>query len=313
MAAGGDQTQPSGTRRRAANRRRKAKEVAEAPAQAPAAGKPDRRPTGGVSARAQTDTKQAGTKPTGTKPAGTKQAGARPVGVPSGERHRAQAAGFWRLLRWACVTALLGPPLLILLFRFVPVPMTPLMVLRLAEGYGLHHEWAPYHRISPHLADAVIASEDNLFCREPVGFDWQALAGQLAIWGAGDHPRGASTITMQTARNLLLLPTRDIVRKALEAWLTPQLALLWPKARVMEVYLNIIEFGPGIYGADAAAMRFFGHHAATLSRDEAIRLALVLPSPLHWSAVHPSPALRERAGVISQRIGQLGPLLDCLR
>lgn len=209
------------------------------------------------------------------------------------------------------LAVLLIPLLLILLFRFVPPPLTPLMLLRLAQGYGLHHEWVAYNRISPYMVAASVASEDQLFCRERSGIDVDALASQLAVWSHGEKPRGASTITMQTARNLLLWPGRDPIRKIIEAWLTPQIALLWPKQRVMEVYLNIIEFGPGIYGAEAAAQRFFGRSAATLTHDEAVRLIAVLPDPLNWSAVHPTPYLRQRAETIERRIGQLGTLVDC--
>jgi monofunctional glycosyltransferase len=171
----------------------------------------------------------------------------------------------------------------------------------------------PYDRIAPALAEAVIASEDNLFCQEALGFDFDALAGQIGAWRDGEHPRGASTITMQTAKNLLLWPGRDPVRKAIEAWLTPQVALLWPKRRVLEVYLNVVEFAPGLYGAEAAARRLFGRPAASLTPDQAARLAVVLPDPLHWSAARPGPYVRERAELIERRVGQLGPLLDCAR
>jgi monofunctional biosynthetic peptidoglycan transglycosylase len=220
---------------------------------------------------------------------------------------------FRRIAGGILFAVLVVPFALILLFRFVPPPITPLMLVRLAEGYGLHREWVPYDRISSYLAEAVVASEDNFFCRERSGIDTVALMDQIAIWREGERPRGASTITMQTARNLLLWPGRDVVRKVIEAWLTPQIALLWPKRRVLEVYLNIIEFGPGIYGVEAAAQRFFGRSAATLTRDDAVRLALVLPDPLRWSAAHPSPYLRERSETIARRIDQLGPLLDCTR
>jgi monofunctional biosynthetic peptidoglycan transglycosylase len=220
---------------------------------------------------------------------------------------------FRRIARRLGLGLLLGPFLLILLFRFVPPPVTPLMLLRLAEGYGLHHEWVPYDRISPYMADAVVASEDDFFCRERLGIDTDALAGQIAAWSHGERPRGASTITMQTARNLLLWPGRDPVRKVIEAWLTPQIALLWPKQRVLEVYLNIIEFGPGVYGVEAASQQLFGRSAATLTRDEAVRLAVVLPDPLHWSATHPGPYLRQRDETIERRIGQLGSFLDCTK
>jgi monofunctional glycosyltransferase len=221
-------------------------------------------------------------------------------------RHR-----FRRIAGRIILVLLVAPFLLILLFRFVPVPVTPLMALRLAEGYGLDHEWVPYDRISPNLVAAAVASEDNLFCREKSGIDADALAGQISLWREGGKPRGASTITMQTARNLFLWPGRDVARKVVEAWLTPQIALLWPKQRVLEVYLNSIEFGPGVYGAEAAAHRFFGRSAAELTRDDAVRLAVVLPDPLAWSVAHPSPYLRERAETIERRMGQLGPLLDC--
>lgn len=208
---------------------------------------------------------------------------------------------------------LLGPPLLILLFRFVPVPLTPLMLIRAAEGYGMRHQWVSYDRITPDLPRSLIASEDNLFCREALGFDTAALADQVDVWWHGGRPRGASTITMQVARNLLLWQGRDWLRKLLEAWLTPQVALLWPKQRVLEVYLNIVEFGPGVFGVQAAAQRFFHRPAAHLTEAEAARLIAVLPAPLEWSAAHPSRHVLWRQHLIRRRVSQLGPLLDCAR
>jgi monofunctional glycosyltransferase len=204
------------------------------------------------------------------------------------------------------------PTVLIVVFRFVPPPVTPLMVIRLIEGYPRHYQWVPYEDISPALAHAVIASEDNLFCSEPLGFDVDALRGQISAWEDGRRPRGASTITMQTAKNLLLWPGRDPIRKLVEAWLTPQIALLWPKQRVMEVYLNIIEFGPGIYGAEAAARAFFKKPASALSPREAAQLAGVLPKPLDWVAAPPGPYVRGRAVVIERRTEQIRPLLACV-
>lgn len=204
------------------------------------------------------------------------------------------------------------PALLILMFRVVPVPATPLMIIRLAEGYGWQRDWLPRGEIAPALAAAVIASEDNLFCTQWFGFDFAALRNQVDAWSEGERPRGASTITMQTAKNLFLWPGRDPVRKLLEAWLTPQIALLWPRRRVLEVYLNIVEFGPGVYGAEAAARRFFGKPAARLSSHEAALLAAVLPNPLEWSAQAPGPYIRRRAGIIERRMGAIRPLLDCV-
>ena len=216
-----------------------------------------------------------------------------------------------RFLLRGLLALLLVPPLLILLFRVVPPPVTPLMLIRLAQGHGITRDWVAYDAIAPVLVHAVIAAEDNLFCEQVFGFDVAALRGQVVAAWQGERPRGASTLTMQVAKNLFLWPGRDPLRKLLEAWLTPQVALLWPKRRVLEVYLNIVEFGPGIYGAEAAAQAFFDRPAAALTAVQATRLAVVLPAPLSRSAAEPGPALRARAEAIRQRISQLGPLLAC--
>jgi monofunctional biosynthetic peptidoglycan transglycosylase len=207
---------------------------------------------------------------------------------------------------------LLVPPALLLVYRFLPVPITPLMVIRLVEGQGLDKAWLSLEAIAPALPQAVVAAEDNRFCQH-AGFDWRELEGQIEALLAGERPRGASTITMQTAKNLFLWPGRDLARKALEAWLTPQIELLWPKRRIVEVYLNIAEFGPGIYGAEAAARVYFGKSARGLNAREAALLAAVLPSPRDWSPRRPTEYLRGRARTIRTRIDQLGPMLDCVR
>ena len=216
-----------------------------------------------------------------------------------------------RLLRAALVVALL-PTALILVYRFVPPPVTLLMLVRLVEGEGLDKSWRPLERISPHLAQAVIASEDNRFCQH-WGFDWKELGGQIDRAMAGKSTRGASTISMQVAKNVLLWPGRDVLRKLLEVPLTPQLELIWGKRRIMEVYLNVAETGPGMYGAEAAARGYFGKPAGELTRREAALIAAVLPNPRLWSPRRPDGYIRERARVIERRIGQLGPLLDCVR
>src|SRR5215469_3485052 len=218
-----------------------------------------------------------------------------------------------RLARIAALALLLGPPALLLVFRFVPVPITSLMVIRLAQGYPLHHEWVPYRQIAPALPRAVIASEDNRFCAEPLGIDTGALLNQVDDWLHGHHPRGASTITMQLTRNLFLWPAHSMLRKALELWLTPQLAILWPKRRILEVYLNSVEFGPGIFGAEAAARHWFGRDAAALTPDQAARLTVILPDPLHCSPLPPDRYLAQRATLISGRSDGLGALVDCAR
>lgn len=226
---------------------------------------------------------------------------------------RRALAGLWPRRWWARLGLglLLGPPLLILLFRFAPVPVTPLMLLRAAQGHGIEKQWVAYEEIARALPRSVIAAEDNGFCGQWLGFDFAALRGEVAALLEGERPRGASTITMQLAKNLFLWPGRDPVRKLLEAWLTPQIALLWPKRRILEVYLNIVEFGPGLYGAEAASRAFWNRGAADLTPGQAALLAVVLPLPLEWSAEAPGPYLRERAALIQRRVGQLGGALGC--
>jgi monofunctional biosynthetic peptidoglycan transglycosylase len=225
---------------------------------------------------------------------------------------RSWLARLRRLLLRSLLVALLLPGLLILVYRVLPVPLTPLMVIRLAEGEGLAKDWVPLTEIAAPLPAAAVAAEDNLFC-EHAGFDLGALRGEVEDYFAGRDVRGASTITMQTAKNLLLWPDRSILRKALEAWLTPQIEVLWPKDRIIEVYLNIVEFGPGIYGAEAAARHHFGKPASDLSAEEAALLAAVLPNPREWSASEPGEYVRSRVPTILTRIRQLGPRLDCVR
>ncbi|MFC7551406.1 transglycosylase domain-containing protein [Pseudoroseomonas wenyumeiae] len=215
-----------------------------------------------------------------------------------------------RWLKRLGLAFLLGPPLLILFFRFVPVPVTPLMLLRAAQGYGLSKDWVPYEQIALPGAQRHRLGRQSLL--PPVaGLRLPAVARAGGGGAGGDRPRGASTITMQVAKNLFLWPGRDPLRKVLEAWLTPQVALLWPRQRVLEVYLNIVEFGPGIYGAEAAAQAFFNRPAARLTAAQAARLAVVLPNPLEWSAASPGPYVQNRADLIRRRAGQLGELLDC--
>lgn len=216
-----------------------------------------------------------------------------------------------RLLGWLAVLLILLPLLLTLLYRYVPVPLTPLMVIRLFEGESLHKDWQPGPRISAQLKMAVIAAEDNKFCRHR-GFDWQAFADVLDEFRSEGRLRGGSTITMQTAKNLYLWPGRSYTRKALEALYTPMLELILPKERILTLYLNIAEFGPGIYGAEAAAQAYFNTSAAGLNRQQASLLAAVLPNPRQYNAARPSAYVERRAGVIRQRINQLGPWLGCI-
>ncbi len=219
-----------------------------------------------------------------------------------------------RFLFVALLIALLAPAALILLYRVVPVPGTTLMVLRAIEGAGWEYSWRPIDRIAPVLARAALTAEDQSFCTHH-GFDTKALreAWEDYLEDDGGTLRGGSTISQQTAKNLLLWPGRDWVRKGLEAWLTIYIEALWPKQRIMEVYLNVVEWGRGVYGAEAAAKHHFGKTAATLSPSEAARLAAVLPSPLRWSASKPGPYVLRRSETFQGRAARLGELAACLK
>lgn len=203
-----------------------------------------------------------------------------------------------------------APVLAILAFRSLDPPTSMLMVLRRLEGQAIDHRPVPLAQVAAALRFAVIAAEDNRFCSH-FGFDWAALREQFDLWRRGGTPRGASTISQQTAKNLFLWPGRDPLRKLLEVPLTLLLEVLWPKHRILEVYLQIVELGPGIFGAEAAAQRWFKKPASRLTRREAAQLAAMLPAPL---ARKPTQrGVLQRAAVIDRRIDQLGPLLDCAR
>lgn len=199
------------------------------------------------------------------------------------------------------LAAFLAPALVILLYRVVPPPVTPLMLIRAAEGYGIAKDWVALSDISPHLQRAVIAAEDAKFCLHR-GFDWDAVENAVERYQKKRRRvLGASTISMQTSKNLFLWPGRTFLRKGVEAYLTVWLEALLPKERILELYLNEIEWGPGIYGAEAAARHYFGVEASALSLHQAALLAAVLPNPIFWHPDRPGPWTRERAGTIAAR------------
>ena len=204
------------------------------------------------------------------------------------------------------------PHLLLLVYRVVPPPLTSLMLIRLVEGQGLSKDWVGRDRIAPVLPEAAIAAEDNRFCGHH-GVDWSAMQTALDEYRSEDRVRGASTITMQTVKNLVLWPGRDPVRKALEIYFAYYVELIWPKRRIMEVYLNVAEWGPGLYGAEAASRRYFDKPARQLTTRDASLLAAVLPSPQRWRPDRPTAYIENRAETIEQRRAQLGPLLACAR
>jgi len=219
-----------------------------------------------------------------------------------------------RVLFLTLLIALLAPAVIILIYRVVPPPGTPLMVIRAIGGAGWNYDWEPLERIAPSLARAALTAEDETFCSHH-GFDTKALkeAWEEYLQDDGGTLRGGSTISQQTAKNLLLWPGRDWIRKGLEAWLTIYIEALWPKQRIMEVYLNVVEWGRGVYGAEAAARHHFKKSAANLSASEAARLAAVLPSPLRWSASNPGPYVQRRSSMLQGRAARLGDLAACLK
>jgi monofunctional biosynthetic peptidoglycan transglycosylase len=218
-----------------------------------------------------------------------------------------------RLIRLLVLFFLASSSAAVLFFRFVPPPLTPLMAVRCLQqavhgrAPSLHKDWQPMERISPRLAEAVIASEDQLFF-DHHGFDWESIRSAFSINGEGKRKVGASTITQQTAKNLFLWPDRSWTRKGLEAYFTLLLELFWSKQRILEVYLNIIETGDGAYGAEAAARRYFQVSAADLDAGQAALLAAILPNPRVWSPVNPSAYLRRRQTWILRQMDHLGPL-----
>lgn len=190
----------------------------------------------------------------------------------------------------------------VVIHRFVPPPTTLLMIKQAVAGNGLDYEWRGLDDISPRLVEAVIAAEDARFC-EHRGFDFEAIEKALDSNARGRKVRGGSTISQQTAKNVFLWPGRDWVRKGLEAGYTVLIETLWGKRRIMEVYLNVAEWAPGVYGAEAAAQRWYGKSAADLTTREAARLAAILPSPRRYKAASPGPYVRRRAGRVQAAMG----------
>jgi monofunctional biosynthetic peptidoglycan transglycosylase len=206
----------------------------------------------------------------------------------------------WKLLVGLFVLLVPAPIILLLVFRVLPVPGTPEMLLSLAQGKGANYHWTD--DISPRLERAVIAAEDQNFCTHH-GFDWVSI--NKAMQDHDRHPakpmRGASTISQQAARTLFLLPARSWIRKGLEAYLTIMLETLWPKKRILVAYLNLVDWGDGIFGAEAAADAYFGTDAGSLDNAQAARLAAILPNPHRWKAAHPGRYVRHRTGLLESR------------
>ncbi|HMQ43824.1 MAG TPA: monofunctional biosynthetic peptidoglycan transglycosylase [Mariniflexile sp.] len=202
---------------------------------------------------------------------------------------------------------------LVILYKWLPVPVTPLMVIRTVQqtvnGDEIvwKHDWEPIDNISKNLQLAVICSEDQNFLNHN-GFDMKAIEKAIEYNKKGKRTRGASTISQQTAKNVFLWPHRSWLRKGLEVYFTFLIELIWSKERIMEVYLNSVEMGKGVYGAEAAAQYWFKKPASKLRKQEAAAIAAVLPNPLRYRAHPATNYIQGRKNWISRQINFFGPL-----
>ena len=196
------------------------------------------------------------------------------------------------------------PVVLIMVYRFVPPPFTPLMFATAVEDGVIHWNYVPLEKISPYLVKAVIAAEDERFCYHH-GFDWKAIDRAMKHNERSKRLRGASTISQQTAKNLFLPTSRNWLRKGAEAYLTVLIEALWPKHHIIEMYLNIVEWGHDRFGAEAAARGYYGKSAARLNALEAVRLAAVLPSPDRWRVNAAGPYVTGRSNQLIWRVASV--------
>ena len=202
----------------------------------------------------------------------------------------------------------------LLLFKFVPVYYTPLMLRRAVEAFAngrpVHFErqWVSLDQVSPQMVRAVVAAEDDTFF-EHHGFVWQQIQKAYQSNRNGKKRRGGSSLSQQTAKNVFTFGTRTYVRKAFEAYFTVGQELIWGKRRMLEIYLNIVEWGDGIYGVEAAAQHYFGKSAAKLSEQQAALLAAALPGPRIYNVVHPGPYMLKRQKHIIRMMHNLPPKL----
>ncbi len=219
-------------------------------------------------------------------------------------QHKRGILGWLWCISWRSLVAVLLLLLLLLLtLRFLPPPTSAFM---LQSPYPVRYQWVDIDSLPAHLPLALVASEDQRFPQH-YGVDFAAISKALEQYDDGGGLRGASTISQQTAKNLLLWPGRSLLRKGLEAGLALSLELVWGKKRILEVYLNIAEFGKGIYGVEAASQYYFAKAASRLTVDEAARLAVLLPSPRKRDPRQLTPYLAQRVSWVKQQMRQLGP------
>lgn len=221
----------------------------------------------------------------------------------------------WTIFWKTCVAFFVLSIVSVIVYRWVPVPITPLMLIRDVEqlkngkGVTMEHDWVPLKEISPKLQLAVVCSEDQNYLKH-FGVDWGAIQKAMEENEKGKRVRGGSTITQQTAKNVFLWQGRSYLRKGLELWFTLLIEVFWSKERIMEVYLNSIEMGNGIYGAEAASQHWFHKSAKKLSKDEAAAIAAILPNPLRYKANPASNYIVQRKAWIKQQMNFWGNKLD---
>jgi len=218
---------------------------------------------------------------------------------------------FWRLLRNLVLIFFITSISWVLLARFLPVYITPLMLIRSTESLFSGElprnskTWTPIENISPNMIQAVVASEDNKFLKHH-GFSINDIEKAIKHNKKGKRIRGGSTISQQTAKNVFLWPHRSYFRKGLEAYFTVLIEFVWPKERIMEVYLNVIETGKGIYGVQAAAEEFFGTNASKLTKSQSALIAACLPNPRKYNPREPSAYIQKRRAKIEYIMSKIG-------
>ncbi|WP_148562449.1 monofunctional biosynthetic peptidoglycan transglycosylase [Spirosoma radiotolerans] len=252
------------------------------------------------------------TQPAGRKPASEKKAS-------SGKWQQARRfirerpileRAYWFLIK-AFLWLFFGSFGYVVALKYVPVWVTPLIVSRWMDTFGtdessqVYKKWRPYDMISKEAALAVVSSEDQAFPTH-WGFDFDEIQDAIKENQTRKRPRGASTISQQVAKNVFLWSGRSYLRKGLEVYFTALIELIWGKKRILEVYLNVAETGPMTFGVEAASQRYYGHSSATLSRDEAARIAAVLPNPRLFSIKKPSAYIQRRTRQIARQMRYLG-------
>lgn len=216
----------------------------------------------------------------------------------------------WKAAIWFLIISIAS----VILFRWVPIPVTPLMLTRCVEQkmdgkeMKLKKDWVPFEEISPSLQLAVVCSEDQNFINHS-GFDFKAIEKAMDYNATHKKQRGASTISQQTAKNVFLWSGRSWIRKGFEVYFVFLIETFWSKERIMEVYLNVIEIGDGVYGAQAASRSFFKKDAKNLTKSEAALIAAVLPNPLKFSVAKPTAYTRYRQNWIMRQMGFWGGTL----